>query len=161
MLEDHAALVAVTAHEVAHARLHRDDVHDRKYDEELTDLTAIFFGFGYFTLRSCERTFYCESGMVIHRKLGYLRFADVAHTMGLLAWLRGEQERHWVKTFPARAQGQIFHVIRYLDKTNDSASANRFSCSPCRRRTKRTCADFFATRSGAKTMNTLRRSNGH
>src|SRR5262249_41712618 len=51
-LRHESSLVAVLAHEVAHAYRHHHDlvIQDRALEEKLTDLTTIYLGFGVFTL---------------------------------------------------------------------------------------------------------------
>lgn len=57
-LGDPEFLIGVLAHEVAHAyrAIHGLVVEDRDAEEELTDLTTVFLGFGVFTTNNAHRT---------------------------------------------------------------------------------------------------------
>jgi hypothetical protein len=56
-LADPQSLIASLCHEVAHAwrAFHGLAIADRKHEERLTDLTAIFLGFGVFMVNASER----------------------------------------------------------------------------------------------------------
>lgn len=97
-IADPEQLVGVLAHEVAHAyRAHHGLViDDQEYEEQLTDLTTVFLGFGVLTANAADRS--RSSGelngaMVTHRwqreQAGYLSPASMAFLLAAQVIARG------------------------------------------------------------------------
>ncbi len=99
-LEDAASVVGTMCHEVAHAyrQAHGIAIEERDLDEEMTDLTTVFLGFGLLTANSAY-VYRSESlegrslgGMQWrHSQRGYLTVAEMAYA---LAYQVGVRERH-------------------------------------------------------------------
>lgn len=99
-LSDEQALIGTLGHEVAHAYRahHRLAVPSRDVEEQLTDLTTVYLGFGVFTLESSyqfktghynsqgERLLYERQGR------GYLRPGQLAYLLGAQLVVRGARE---------------------------------------------------------------------
>jgi len=100
-LRDDAALIAALAHEVSHA--YRDRyalaVRDREIEEKLTDLTAVFLGFGAFLLNASHRVDsggYAATGerlLFQRHSLGYLSPAEFALLLAAQVAVRGLDRR--------------------------------------------------------------------
>jgi hypothetical protein len=100
-LRDDAALVAALSHEVTHAYRDRHTlaVRDRDVEEKLTDLTAVFLGFGVFLLNASHRVDsggYAETGerlLYQRHSLGYLSPAEFALLLAAQVAARGLDAR--------------------------------------------------------------------
>ncbi len=96
-LRDDAALIAALSHEVTHAYRDRHTlaVRDRDVEEKLTDLTAVFLGFGVFLLNASHRVDsggYAETGerlLYQRHSLGYLSPAEFALLLAAQVAARG------------------------------------------------------------------------
>lgn len=99
-LGDEQALIGTLGHEVAHAyRAHHGlTVVTRETEEQLTDLTTVYLGFGVFTLESSfqfKTGHYDSSGqrLLYERKArGYLRPGQLAFLLGAQLVARGARE---------------------------------------------------------------------
>jgi hypothetical protein len=99
-LRDEEVLIGTLGHEVAHA--YRDHhgliVSSRETEEQLTDLTTVYLGFGFFTLQSSFRFktgHYDESGQQLlyeRQALGYLTPGQLAFLLGAHLALRDQRE---------------------------------------------------------------------
>jgi hypothetical protein len=100
-LRDDAALIAALSHEVTHAYRDRHTlaVRDRDVEEKLTDLTAVFLGFGVFLLNASHRVDsggYAETGerlLYQRHSLGYLSPAEFALLLAAQVAARGLDAR--------------------------------------------------------------------
>jgi hypothetical protein len=101
MLDDPAGVTATLAHEVAHAYRERHDLADADpaVEEQLTDLTAVFLGFGVLTANASLRH---RSGPVKDRllghqwstqRLGYLDPQDLCFLLAVQVHLRRASAR--------------------------------------------------------------------
>lgn len=96
------ALIATLAHELGHVLLLADSriARDAPDMEPLTDLVAIFFGFGVFTANSAINFSQYSDGMKqgwSARRLGYLSEPVIAYALAYFAALRGEFRPAWAK----------------------------------------------------------------
>lgn len=99
-LRDEQALIGTLGHEVAHAyRAHHGlAVVTRDTEEQLTDLTTVYLGFGVFTLESSfqfKTGHYDESGRQLlfeRQSRGYLRPGQLAFLLGAQLVARGSRE---------------------------------------------------------------------
>lgn len=123
-LERPMNLVGTLAHELAHVRLLGEfriepDVFD---NELLTDLTAVFFGFGIF-LANSPRAFQSQMskwpGTQV-KKPEYMSAPMYAHALAHLAWFRGERKPAWGKHLHFNARPEFKQALRYLLETGDS-----------------------------------------
>ncbi len=100
-LRNDEKLIAALAHEVSHAYRDRHMlvVRDREIEEKLTDLTAVFLGFGVFLLNASHRVEsggYAESGerlLYQRQSLGYLSPAEFALLLSAQVVARGLDAR--------------------------------------------------------------------
>jgi hypothetical protein len=93
-LEDPEATVAAMAHEVAHAwrAWHGEVVEDQRHEEELTDLTTVYLGFGVLTANAAYR--YRSRGGYGYmewsqQQLGYLGPGSLTFLLAAQAVARG------------------------------------------------------------------------
>ena len=132
-------LVGVMAHELSHHRLLGESRYSPEcFDNELlTDLTAVFFGFGIFLCNNPRKS----TGQLSHwpgTKLyrpEYLSEPMMGYALAHIAWHRDEERPVWYKhlNWPMRA---VFKQgLRYLHKTLGS------SFLPVRLRDKRLAHD--------------------
>ncbi|MFC7619936.1 hypothetical protein [Microlunatus sp. GCM10028923] len=110
------ALVATLAHELAHERLlgeGRIDP-DRTDGEPLTDLTAVFFGFGIF---SANAAFEFRSSATGWRtsSLGYLTERAYGYALAYWSLLRGElRPAPWTRHLDTNPRTWLKQGLRYL-----------------------------------------------
>lgn len=103
-------LIGTMAHELAHARLLGENRIDPEiYDNELlTDLTAVFLGFGIF-LANSPRAWQSQMtkwpGTDV-KKPEYMSMPMYAYALAHLAWFRGEHRPPWARhlNFHARPE---------------------------------------------------------
>jgi hypothetical protein len=118
-------LVATIAHELGHVRLlgERRLTGEEPDHEPLTDLTAIFFGFGIFIANAAFRFSQWQSsthyGWTTSR-LGYLNQPMYGYALACFAWLRGEYKPGWAKYLEPNPRGYFKDGQNYLDKTRDT-----------------------------------------
>jgi len=122
--QDHFGLIAVVAHELSHVKLKRESAIDDNVEdyEKLTDLTAVFFGFGVFLARTVERDFRLdeEGEEVPTSTLGYLPQATVCHALATIAWARADLKPKWAKHLGWYAKQKFKRSIRHLRRTGDT-----------------------------------------
>jgi len=117
--------VGTFAHELSHARLLGEDrVSGDDFDHELlTDLNAIFFGFGLFLARS-PRAWASQVTKwpgTDYNKPEYLSQPLIGYALAHLAWFRGETKPAWAKHLHMNARPDFYQALRFLSKTQDSA----------------------------------------
>jgi hypothetical protein len=123
-LDRPADLIGVIAHELAHQRLLgerrvRDDIFD---NELLTDLTAVYHGFGVFLANNPRKSTGTQShwpGTKLHRP-EYLSEPMFGYALAHLAWFRDEDNPAWVKHLRWAPRAVFRQGLRYLQKTADS-----------------------------------------
>jgi hypothetical protein len=123
-LDRPADLVGTMAHELAHQRLLGEGRIDRDtYDNELlTDLTAVFHGFGIFLANNPrkstgELSYWPKSEL---RKPEYLSEPMAGYALAHMAWFRDEDRPDWAKWLRWTPRGVFRQGLRYLQKTADS-----------------------------------------
>jgi hypothetical protein len=124
-LDRPADLIGVMAHELAHQKLLGERRADAgAFDNELlTDLTAIFFGFGVF-LANNPRKATGELGRWPGTKLykpEYISEPMMGYALAHIAWFRDEERSDWVKHLRWTPRGVFTEGLRYLQKTGDSS----------------------------------------
>ena len=98
------SLVATFAHELAHLLLLGE--HRLKADEEdgerVTDLLAVFLGFGVFMANSASHTNVFLGLVEGHERsrVGYLSDTELAYALAIVAWLHYEGKPEWVDLLP-------------------------------------------------------------
>jgi hypothetical protein len=124
MLDRPADLVGVMAHELAHQRLlgeGRASQHD--FDNELlTDLTALYFGFGIFLANNPKKStgelgYWPETKL---RKPEYLSEPMVGYALAHLAWFRDESRPDWARHLRWVPRSVFKQGLQFLEKTADS-----------------------------------------
>ncbi|OAI45074.1 hypothetical protein AYO44_13200 [Planctomycetaceae bacterium SCGC AG-212-F19] len=124
-LDRPADLVGTIAHELAHQRLlgeRRADA-DAFDNELLTDLTAVYHGFGVFLANNPRKS----TGKLSNwpgtklRRPEYLSEPMLGYAMAHIAWFRDEPHPSWAKHLRWAPHGVFKEGLRYLHKTADSA----------------------------------------
>jgi hypothetical protein len=124
-LDRPADLVGTMAHELAHQRLLGEGrCSAESYDNELlTDLTAIYHGFGVFLANNPRKSV----GKVTHwpgthlRRPEYLSEPMIGYALAHIAWFRDEPWPAWASHLRWAPRGVFKQGLRYLDKTADSS----------------------------------------
>jgi hypothetical protein len=117
-------LVGTMAHELAHQRLLGEGRADSDaYDNELlTDLTAVYHGFGIF-LANNPRKSTGELGHWPGTKLykpEYISEPMLGYALAHIAWFRDEDRPEWVRHLRWTPRSVFKEGLRYLQKTGDS-----------------------------------------
>jgi hypothetical protein len=114
-LRDQVALTATLAHELAHARLLGEQRIDpgRKDQEQLTDLTTVFFGLGVFTANAAFDFSQSEFGWKTSQ-LGYLGEALFGYALAYYAHLRGEEDPPWARALDTNPRVYMHKGLRFL-----------------------------------------------
>ena len=119
-----ADLIGTMAHELAHQRLLGEGRADPDaFDNELlTDLTAVYHGFGVF-LANNPRKSTGELGNWPGTKLRrpeYISEPMLGYALGHVAWFRDEARPAWVKALRWAPRAVFKQGLRYLRETADS-----------------------------------------
>jgi hypothetical protein len=117
-------LVGIMAHELAHQRLLGEGRSEATaYDNELlTDLAAIYHGFGVFLANNPRKS----TGDLSHwpgSKLcrpEYISEPMMGYALAHIAWFRDEDRPEWVKHLRWAPRAVFKQGLRYLQKTQDS-----------------------------------------
>lgn len=118
-------LVGTMAHELAHLRLLGEGrAMSEAFDNELlTDLTAVFFGFGIF-LANCPR--YYDSlnklwpGTTL-TKPEYMTGPMFGYALAHVAWFQEEERPAWADHLCSGAWANMKQGLRYLWRTGNSS----------------------------------------
>ncbi len=121
---DLSGLVGTMAHELAHLRLMGEKrVSGNEYDNELlTDLTAVFHGFGIFlgnSPRHWDSHYGTWPGTELRRP-EYMTLPMFAYALAHTAWLRAEQKPNWARFMSFELRPCFRQAVRYLFKTRGS-----------------------------------------
>lgn len=120
--------VATMAHELCHALLlgGRHIAFDEEDCEPLTDVTAVFFGFGVFIANSLvtESTTPGVWGWSVGRQ-GYLTYPILGYALALCAARRGEAKPAWARYMRPDAMDMFRKSARYLRKHGAAAEEPR------------------------------------
>lgn len=122
-----ANLVGTMAHELAHLRLMGENrVTGDEYDNELlTDLTAVFHGFGIF-LGNCPRNWegqYSTWPGTALRRPEYMSLPMFAYALAHAGWCRGQTKPEWTPFLSLAMRSCLKQGLRYLKETGDSTFA--------------------------------------
>lgn len=122
-----SGLVGTMAHELAHLRLMGERrVTGREFDNELlTDLTALFHGFGIF-LGSSPRNWdgqYSQWPGTDLKRPEYMTLPMFAYALAHAAWFRGERKPEWYPFLSFHLKPCFKQGIKFLMETGDSAFA--------------------------------------
>jgi len=117
-------LVGTMAHELAHQRLLGEGRADSDaFDNELlTDLTAVYHGFGIFFAnnpRKSTGTLGRWPGTNLYRP-EYLSEPMLGYAMAHIAWFRDEDRPDWARHLRWTPRSVFKEGLRYLQKTGDS-----------------------------------------
>ncbi|MCA9027154.1 MAG: hypothetical protein KDA86_18235 [Planctomycetaceae bacterium] len=126
-LFDLSNLVGTMAHELAHQRLMGEKrVTGNEFDNELlTDLTAVFHGFGIF-LGNCPRNWDSQYGKwpgTDLRRPEYMTLPMFAYALAHSAWHRDLPKPDWSKYLSFELRPCFKQGVRYLQNTGDSTFA--------------------------------------
>ena len=117
-------LIGIIAHELSHQRLLGEGRYrcDKFDNELLTDLTAIYFGFGVFLANNRNKST-GELGRWPGTKLfrpEYLSEPMMGYALAHLAWFRDEHRPPWSKHLRSVPYAVFKQGLNYLEKTGDS-----------------------------------------
>jgi hypothetical protein len=123
-LDRPADLIGTMAHELAHQRLLGEGraAADAFDNELLTDLTAVYHGFGVF-LANNPRKSVGEVGDWPGTRLKrpeYLSEPMTGYALAHIAWFRDEARPAWAKHLRWAPRGVFHQGLRYLERTTDS-----------------------------------------
>ncbi len=123
-LDRPADLVGIMAHELSHQRLLGEGRADPyAFDNELlTDLTAVYHGFGIFLAnnpRKATGELRKWPGTDLHRP-EYISEPMLGYALAHLAWFRDEDRPVWAKHLRWAPRAVFKQGLRYLRKTADS-----------------------------------------
>ncbi len=119
-----SGVVGTMAHELAHLRLMGERrVTGEEYDNELlTDLTAVFHGFGIFlgnSPRNWDSQYSNWPGTAFKRP-EYMTLPMFAYALAHSAWFRGQARPDWYPFLSFELKPCFKQGIRYLLETGDS-----------------------------------------
>jgi hypothetical protein len=119
-----ADLIGTMAHELAHQRLlgecHADA--DEFDNELLTDLTAVYHGFGVFLANNPRKSTGKLSfwpGTELYRP-EYISEPMLGYALAHIAWFRDEERPAWAKALRWAPHAVFKQGLRYLRETGDS-----------------------------------------
>jgi hypothetical protein len=123
-LDRPADLVGTMAHELAHQRLLGEGrIEVGRFDNELlTDLTAVYHGFGVFLANNPRKSTGQLSrwpGTQLHRP-EYLLEPMFGYALAHVAWMRDEPRPAWARHLRRVPRSVFKQGLRYLQDTNDS-----------------------------------------
>lgn len=119
-------LIAILAHELSHQRLLGENrIDDDAFDNELlTDLTAIYHGFGVFLANHQTKRSLGEietwPGTSL-RKPEYISEPIAGYALAHMAWFRDEAKPEWARHLRWVGRGAFKQGLRYLTETGDSS----------------------------------------
>jgi hypothetical protein len=122
-------LVGTIAHELAHARLvgERRLAGDEFDNELLTDLTAVFLGFGVFLANSPRNWLsqFAEWPGTGLARPEYMTSSMFGYALAHVTWWDGDRKPLWTKYLGTASRTDFQTARRYLFKTGDSAFRRR------------------------------------
>jgi hypothetical protein len=124
-LDRPADLVGTMAHELAHQRLlgERRADPDAFDNELLTDLTAVYHGFGVFLANNPRKS----TGQLHYwpgtklRRPEYISEPMLGYALAHIAWFRDEDRPSWSKSLRWAPHGVFKQGLHYLKQTADSS----------------------------------------
>lgn len=120
-----SALIGTMAHELSHLKLMGERrVHGDEFDNELlTDLTAVFLGFGIFmgnTPRNWDSQYSLWPGTELKRP-EYMTLPMYAYALAHIAWHRAEKKPPWYSFLSFELKPCFRQGVRYLMETGNSS----------------------------------------
>jgi hypothetical protein len=120
-----SGLVGTMAHELSHLRLLGERrVTGDEYDNELlTDLTAVFHGFGIFlgnSPRNWDGQYITWPGTKLRRP-EYMTLPMFAYALAHSAWCRGQPKPDWFRFLSFDLRPCFKQGLRFLNETGDSS----------------------------------------
>jgi hypothetical protein len=123
-LDRPADLIGYMAHELSHQRLLGEcRIDPDRFDNELlTDLTAVFHGFGVFLANNPRKS----TGRLAHwpgtrlHMPEYLSEPMLGYALAHIAWFRDEARPQWAKALRWAPRAVFKEGLRYLQETADS-----------------------------------------
>jgi hypothetical protein len=123
-LDRPADLIGTMAHELSHQRLLGERRADATaYDNELlTDLTAVYHGFGVFLAHNPRKS----TGELSYwpgtklRRPEYISEPMLGYAMAHIAWFRDEDRPAWAKALRWAPRAVFKQGLRYLQRTGDT-----------------------------------------
>jgi hypothetical protein len=123
-LDRPADLIGTMAHELAHQRLLGERRSDpNAFDNELlTDLTAVYHGFGVFLANNPRKS----TGELSHwpgtqlNRPEYISEPMLGYALAHIAWFRDEEHPAWAKALRWAPRAVFKQGLRYLNETADS-----------------------------------------
>jgi hypothetical protein len=114
-----ARLIAVAAHELAHARLHGEAQvpRDRKDGEPLTDLATVYLRMGVFNANAAYDFSRVAQGLATGwrtQRLGYLTEQMFGYALARYAVMRGEPDPPWARYLDTNPKVYMRQGLRYL-----------------------------------------------
>jgi hypothetical protein len=124
-LDQPSHLIGTMAHELSHQRLLGEGRADPDaFDNELlTDLTAVYHGFGVFLANNPRKStgaLSCWPGTRLHRP-EYLSEPMLGYALAHLAWFRDEDRPAWAGHLRWAQRGVFKQGLRFLHKTANSS----------------------------------------
>ena len=123
------SLVATFAHELAHVLLLGE--HHLKGDEEdgerVTDLLAVFLGYGVFMANSASPA-NVFLGLLEGRessRVGYLNDNELAYALAIVAWLHYEDKPAWANLLRPNVRDPMLEGIRWLTEVDGDTQLPR------------------------------------
>jgi hypothetical protein len=118
-ISDPVALVATMAHELGHVRLLGEErlFREEKDNEQLTDLSTVFFGFGVFSANSAlifEQWKKGDSSGWSSGKRGYLTEAAFSYALALWSYVR--RDTAWFSHLRPNVRKLVKQGLRFLEK---------------------------------------------
>jgi hypothetical protein len=137
LLDDRPALVATLAHELGHHLLHRGSqermlVETSTDEERLTDLAAIFMGFGVFLSNSAFHM-KREGDYWTYRYHGYLSESEVIFATALFITVKRLDPRPALRHLKSPRSGMLKRALRDLEDYGDAVATMRLLVPPPRR----------------------------
>jgi len=110
-------MVAVLSHELSHVKLLGEERMEEN-DEQLTDITTIFFGFGIFNANAAFQTY---RGTDSHgwQSLGYLSQMEWGYALALFAYIRGEENPKWIDHVTLNVKGDFVQGQNFIRANKD------------------------------------------
>lgn len=110
-------LIATIAHELAHVKL----LGHRKLDfndENLTDMTTVFYGFGIFNANTSFQ-FQQSSDRWSYSTTGYLKQEEWAYVLALFAFIRYEENPNWAKFLNKTIKKDFEKSLKYMHRNEN------------------------------------------
>jgi tetratricopeptide (TPR) repeat protein len=117
-------LVAVFARELAHVHLHGDNrlQKDAADGELVTDLLAVFLGFGVFMANAASGS---SAILGLIEGLGYLSDCECAYALSILAWLHCKGQPPWASLVRPNVREPMQEAVRWLAEIDENTQLPR------------------------------------